>query len=302
MIRAWMRPSAGLWLLVLVVVLAGCSRVGAFDLVAPREPGVRLAGDDIAYGEGPRRRLSVHVPAERTGSAPVLFFIQGGGWKSGDRRDYDFVANAFAARGHVVVIADYRLVPQVRYPAFVEDNAAALAWIRANIALYGGDPGQIHLAGHSAGAYNAIMLALQPAFLRPHGLSPADIRAVVGISGPYDFLPLDDPATIAAFKGYQPLAATQPVNHARADAPPVLLLHGSADTRVKPRNAEALAAALRRAGADVELRLYEGLGHAGPLLALSLPFRGKAPVLADMLAFFAEHGAAPASGMGEEGN
>jgi acetyl esterase/lipase len=129
------------------------------------------------------------------------------------------------------------------------------------------------------------MLALNPAYLKAAGVDPAAIRALAGLSGPYDFLPLDGPITRQTFGEARDLLSTQPTTFARADAPPAFLATGDADTTVYPRNTRKLAAALRQAGVRVEERHYEGLNHADTVLALSRPFRGKAPLLAQMTAF-----------------
>jgi acetyl esterase/lipase len=268
--------------------LAGCSRLGAFNAVLSDEGGTELAGGSIAYADGPRARLDIYRPSRNGDGAarPVIFFVYGGSWSSGSRRDYAFVGRAFAARGYVTVIADYRLVPAVRYPAFLEDGAAALAWTHTNIASYGGNPDLIFAAGHSAGAYNAVMLAMEPRLLAAAGSDRAVIRATAGLSGPYDFLPLDSRSTRNAFGEAQDLAATQPVNLPTAGVAPMLLATGDADTLVEPRHTRALAAHLEAGGRTVTTRIYEGLSHADTLLAISQPLRGRAPVLEDMDGFF----------------
>ena len=273
------------------VALAGCSRLGtlnALNTLTPGDGGVRRLVDGAAFGPDPRQRLDVYAPVQPATDnmpLPVLIFFYGGSWRFGSRTDYAFVARAFAARGFVVVLPDYRLVPQVVFPAFVDDGAAALRWTVDNIGRHGGDPRRIGLAGHSAGAYNAMMLGLDKGYAQRVEVVPHTIRAVVGIAGPYDFLPLDTASTIDAFGKAPDAAATQPVHFARADAPPVLLLTGDVDDTVRPRNAVALDAALKRAGAVSELKVYPGLGHTGILLALSKPFRGKAMVLDDAVRF-----------------
>ncbi|MBV8971803.1 MAG: alpha/beta hydrolase [Sphingomonadaceae bacterium] len=267
--------------------LAGCSRLGALNglnAVTPGDGGVVRRVDGAAYGADPRQRLDVYALAGATGRLPVVVFFYGGGWDSGYRGGYAFVARALAARGFVVVVPDYRLVPQVRFPAFVEDAAAAVRWTADHIAEWGGDPARIAVAGHSAGAHIALLLTLDRHYLAPAGAAGA-IKAAVGLAGPYDFLPLDQPQAIAAFGQARDLSATQPIHFVRADAPPVLLLTGDADDVVRPRNTTALADALRKAGAPVEVAMYERLGHIGILLALSKPFRGKADVLATMTGF-----------------
>lgn len=263
---------------------AGCSpSLGMFDAVAPRDPGVRRVVRDAAYGADPRQRLDLYAPRDATGPLPVVMFIYGGSWRSGDKDDYNFLGAALAAQGFVVAIPNYRLVPQVRFPTFVEDCAAAVAWAEAHAGAHGGDPQRIVLVGHSAGAYNAVMLALDARYLRSVGARP--VRGAVGLAGPYDFLPFDVDATRNAFGQAPDLAQTQPVTFARADAPPLLLLWGADDTTVGPRNLEGLARAMRAAGGQVETKIYPEIDHVEIMLALSRPFRGRAPVLQDVSAF-----------------
>jgi acetyl esterase/lipase len=167
----------------------------------------------------------------------------------------------------------------------MEDAGAALAWVAANIADHGGDPHRIAVAGHSAGAYIAVTLALDP-----HWGASAAIKAAIGLAGPYDFLPFDSPVTERTFGHVEDLPATQPINHVRADAPPLLLITGEADTTVRPRHSQALAARMRAAGGEAELIVYPGISHTGPVKAIARPFRGHAPVLADIAAFHARRG------------
>ncbi|CAN5204373.1 alpha/beta hydrolase [soil metagenome] len=272
--------------------VAACSPLTAFNTLAPRDPAQRLARD-VAYGPLERQSLDVYAPKARasTGAkpAPVLVFFYGGGWDSGRRQDYAFVGQALAAQGFVTVVPDYRLYPQVRYPDFLTDGALAIRWARDHAAQYGGDPNRILLAGHSAGAYNAVMLGLDADLLRKAGVDPAAIKAVAGLAGPYNFLPLDVKSTIDTFGQYPDLPATQPYSYVRADAPPMFLAWGDADTVVGRQNIERLAPALRDAGASVEVRLYPKVDHAGLVLALSRPFRGKGAVLQDMTAFLKAH-------------
>ena len=209
---------------------------------------------------------------------PVIVFIHGGSWQDGNKDGYFFVGRALTSRGFVVAIPNYRLVPEVRYPSFLEDNAAAVTWVIEYIAQYGGDPSQIVLVGHSAGAYNAAMLALDERWL---GSGRQNVRGFVGLAGPYDFLPLDGPITQAAFSNEENLDMTQPFSFATTDDPPVLLLHGADDTTVYSCNSETLRDRLTQACANVRTEIYPDLGHVGILTALSRPFRGEAPVLDD---------------------
>jgi len=260
----------------------------ALPACAALRPGHLTDGArDVAYGPHPRQRMDIYVPSGGGGAAkPVVFFIYGGSWANGAKETYSFVGDALSARGFVTVIADYRLVPEVRFPVFIEDGALALRFVRDNITRLGGDPGAIHLLGHSAGAYNAMMLTLDRRYLAAVGMHAGDIRSTVGLSGPYDFLPFDIDVTKAAFGNAREPAQTQPINFARRDAPPIFLGTGSEDTTVLPRNSERLASVLRKAGArSVSLKIYPRLGHAGTATALSRLLQWQAPVLDDVVVF-----------------
>ncbi|GAU85818.1 alpha/beta hydrolase [Bosea sp. BIWAKO-01] len=246
---------------------------------------------DIPYGRHPRQRMDIYVPQGGGTARPVIFFIHGGSWATGEKETYAFVGDAFSARGFVTVIADYRLVPEVRFPAFIEDGARALRVVHDTITRYGGAPQRIELVGHSAGAYNAMMLALDRRYLAAAGLSPSAIRSAVGLSGPYDFLPLVIDVTRAAFGNARDPAQTQPISFARRDAPPIFLATGSDDTTVPPRNSKQLADALTKAGAKtVALKIYPGLGHADTIAAMSVALRWRAPVLDDVVGFISARG------------
>lgn len=277
----------------LVPLAAGaCSPIGAFNLIAGRDAGAAQLAKDVAFGPDARHRLDIYGPEQaRAGSGPlpVVVFFYGGSWDSGQRQDYAFVGMALAAQGFITVIPDYRLVPKVRFPAFLEDGALALRHVQDTIGRFGGDAGRLALAGHSAGAYNAMMLALDPRYIAAAGVARARIRCVAGLAGPYDFLPFTSPSAIAAMGQWPRPAETQPVTYASARAPATFLGTGDADTVVTPRNALTLAALLRSKGAVVEVKQYRGLDHAGVLLALSPLRRANGPVLADMTAFFRRH-------------
>ena len=266
--------------------LSACSGLATLRTIndlTPGNGGTAKAADGEAFGPDPLQRLDVYAP-EHAANAPVVVFFYGGSWATGSRDGYGFVGHALAARGFVVVVPDYRKVPQVHFPAFVTDGEAAMAWVRANIARFGGDPARVAVAGHSAGGYIAAMLALEPG-----RVPPGSIKAFVGLAGPYDFFPFEHGgAAEVAFGRDSDPTVTQPISFASAAAPPSLLLTGTDDTTVRPRNAVALAAKLTAAGASAQVIQYPGIGHIGLILALSKPFRGKAPALADMVAFLAQ--------------
>lgn len=276
-----------LWGLAAALILGAMALMidplGSFNALMPKDRASARLAQGVAFGDGPRLKLDVYAPSAAAARPwPVIVFLYGGSWSSGHRQGYAFVGRALAARGFVVIVPDHRPVPEVRYPDFLIDCAAAVRWARRNAGGFGGDGERIVLAGHSSGAYNGAMLALDPALLGP---DRAAVRGFAGLAGPYDFLPLDDESTIAAFGRWPRPAETQPIRYAGRTAPPALLLHGADDVRVKPRNSRALAARLAAAGAEVEVKLYPRLGHVGILTALAIPFRRQAPVLADMAAF-----------------
>jgi len=247
--------------------------------------GTQRPGHALPFGTH-GETLDVWRPANAKGKPlPVLIFFYGGGWVAGSHDAYGFAARAFAKQGFVVVVPDYRKVPAVRFPAFVEDGAEAVRWTHDHIATYGGDPARIALAGHSAGSHIAALLALDRHYLAAQRLAADTIKAVVGLSGPYDFYPWTSPRAIEAFKGTRDPRTTQPISYARADAPPMLLVTSSGDTEVQPRNSISLAGRLKALGAPAEVREYPKLTHEEVAMALSVPFRGKAPVLADSAAF-----------------
>ena len=272
--------------------LSNCSPAGLLNGVS-RISGdrARLAASGAAFGADPRLRLDVWTPARDAGATPlpVVVFFYGGGWVSGQRRDYGFAGRAFAANGFIAIVPDYRLVPGVHFPAFVEDGALAIKWARDHAAEYGGDPKRISLAGHSAGSYIAAMLALDRHFLAAVGVDSKIVRAAALLSGPYDFYPFTEQRGRDALGAWPRPRDTQPITFARADAPPLLLLHGTADTVARPYNSQHLAARLTKLGAPVELKLYPGRSHIDTIKSLSPFFRGTTPALADSVAFLKAH-------------
>lgn len=276
-------------LLAALCLLAGCSPLSIINGLTPSD--TYRDTRDIAYGKLERQHLDVYVPARGADKAPVVVFFYGGNWKSGERGDYLFVGEALAARGFVTVIADYRLYPEVRYPDFLSDCAQAIRWTLAHIGEFGGDQRRVFLMGHSAGAYNAAMLALNAKYLREAGVDPTAISGWVGLAGPYDFLPIQDKITREVFGYPDTSRTTQPIDYASAASPPALLLTGDDDDIVDPGNSSRLAARLRDSGVSVKEVVYPKLGHRLLVGALSKPLRSSAPVLNDAAAFM--HGIKP---------
>ena len=243
----------------------------------------------VRFADGKRGLLDVYHPKGASG-APTIVFFYGGGWESGERADYRFAAVALAKCGFVVAVPDYRVYPEVRYPDFIADGAKAVRWARRNAEEFGGDAGLIALVGHSAGAYIAAMLALDRRWL--DAPSQAALSAVVGLAGPYDFLPLHSPVLEAIFAPAGDLAATQPITYARGDAAPMLLLSGLADTTVRPENSRRLGTQIRLSGGEARAHFYRRVNHTTVMGAFSPLLRPLAPVLHDTVAFI--HGRAGA--------
>ena len=275
-----------------LIALTGCTPAGLLTRFDRLTDGgeARLVAPGIPYGGDPRQKLDVWAPRSPGAEPlPVVIFFYGGGWNAGSRGDYGFAGAGFAGQRFIAIVPDYRLVPAVRFPAFVEDGALAVKWARDNAARYGGDPKRITLAGHSAGAYNAAMLALDSRYLQRAGVDPKIVRAAALLSGPYDFHPFTEPRGRNAFGAWPRPRETQPVNFARADAPPLFLAHGSDDRVVFPHNSRNLAKKLQQAGAPVTLRIYPGASHVDLASSLSGPFRNRTPVLAESAAFLHAH-------------
>ena len=269
--------------------IAACSPLAVVNAVSPA--GAVQATSSIRYGSDPRNMLDVYRPSANAKNAPVIVFFFGGNWVSGKREDYAFVGRALAARGFVVVIPDYRLYPQVKYPDFLVDGASAIAWTARAIAAYGGDPGNLFVMGHSAGAYNAAMLALDPRWLGQQGIKRDMLRGWIGLAGPYDFLPVQNRTTQPVFSAPDTPPDSQPVYHVSAAAPPALLIAAKEDNLVNPvRNTGGMAAKLRAAHVPVREIYYDGVSHTTLVASLSSALRKLAPTLDAVDAFVRSDG------------
>ena len=270
-----------------VALLASCSPMAILNAGVPSH--TFHAATDLAYGPEARQRLDVYRPADATSPAPVVVFFYGGNWNTGNRNDYLFVGEALAAKGFVAVVPDYRLYPQVRFPEFLADSAHALRWIMDHIAEYGGDRERVFVMGHSAGAYNAAMLALTPEYLKAAGVDPKRIRGMIGLAGPYDFLPLTGRVTREVFGYPDTPVTTQPIHFASSASSPVLVITGAEDDVVDPGNSVRLAARLKAHGVFVREIVYPKLGHRTLIGALAAPLRSHyGAVLEDIAGFVNE--------------
>ena len=240
----------------------------------------------IQYRQGSRGTLDVYRP-RAAAPAPIVVFFYGGSWQGGTKTLYRFLGTALARRGYVAVVPDYRVYPEVRFPEFLQDGALAVRWSVDNAAWFGGDRSKLFLMGHSAGAYIAAMLAIDRRWLHSAGLDPTDdVSGLIGIAGPYDFLPLRDETLKIIFGGAnQP--ATQPITHVSAGAPPALLLTGATDRVVDPGNAPRFAARLQACGNEATVVTYPRAGHFTIMAAFARPLHFLAPALRDTVAFIA---------------
>ena len=273
----------GLFAPLLGLAAAACSPLSLLNAVGPRDRGAGRVARDLTYGDDPRQKMDVYAPAQAA-NLPVLVFFYGGGWDSGDRTVYGWAAQALAARGFVVFVPDYRLVPQVHFPAFIQDAAEATARAGDLATTYGGDPARLGVIGHSAGAHLAMMIALDRRYMAAVE-QPTLIKAAAGLAGPYEFLPFDVAASRNAFGRAPDPTLTQPVTFARADAPPLWLGHGTDDVVVHDEDTTILCERMTAVGGRCEAKLYPGLNHADLIATFSPLFRKKAPVLDDVTGF-----------------
>jgi acetyl esterase/lipase len=273
----------------LILPLSACSPTSVLNAMAPR--GSVTVTHDVAYADGARRTLDVYAPRASGAPAPVAVFFYGGGWETGSKDMYRFVGATLAARGVITVIPDYRLYPRVRFPAFMRDAAEAVAWTRSNAGRFGGDANRLFLIGHSAGGQIATLLALDDSYLRADGMAPSEVCGVIGLAGPYDFLPLRSDTLKAIFGPEAERPRSQPINYVSAQAPPMLLLAGRDDDTVDPGNTLRLAARLRDVGRPVDDALYPGVGHKTLIASFSAPLTFLAPAREATLRFISAHGA-----------
>ena len=274
----------------LPALLTACSALDVLNATVPSDNYRSTAG--LPYGNHPRQKLDIYLPgasqagAAPAGGAPMVVFFYGGSWSNGDRADYRFVGEALATQGIAVVVADYRLSPEVRYPVFLQDSALATRWAFDNAQKYGADPARIFVMGHSAGAYNAAMLALDKRWLGGAGLSPASLAGWIGLAGPYDFLPIGDRKTQVAFEWPGTPPDSQALFHASSASPPALLLAPVNDSLVNTqRSTVGMSQRLKSSGVQVESELYDTVSHITIVATLASVMRSRAPVLERVTGF-----------------
>jgi acetyl esterase/lipase len=247
--------------------------VGSAVIVPMADDDVVTVHRNLPFRDTPTRTLDLDLyraPGGASGDArssrPAVVLVHGGAWHEGTKGQFARYALDLASEGYVAVEPTYRLSGEATFPAPVTDVVSAVRWVRANATTYGVDPDRIALLGHSAGAHLATLAALVPDWWSDSGAASAPgvgcasaaVGAVVGVSGVYEFRDAGDPPEFVALLGGteaerpERYREASPVEHARPDAPPALLVHGEADEVVPPASTRALVAALREAGAPVE--------------------------------------------------
>lgn len=278
----------------LALLATGCESA----LFALANHGLAPADTTVAYDSAHGLSLDVYLPAPGArapgGTVPTVVFFYGGAWQRGERGQYQFVGRRLAELGVVAVVADYRTYPQAGFPGFMEDAAQAVAHVHRHAGQWGGDGTRLYLAGHSAGAHIAALLGTDRRYLGAHGLAPADLAGVVGLSGPYDFVVSGRLRAVFGPPAQWPQA--QPLNFVDGDEPAFLLVHGAGDRTVEARDSVLLAERLRAHGVEADLLLLPGAGHATPLLALYRPGRDRQVLDAIRAFLHRPAGAARASG------
>ncbi|MBD8880857.1 alpha/beta hydrolase [Rhodanobacter sp. 7MK24] len=300
--RSLRRCAVALFALLQTLLLSGC-QASLFHALNATSGGSGLSvHPDIVFDPELHLALDIYAPRGAHG-LPVVVFFYGGSWQDGERQWYRWMGEALARRGLVVAIPDYRKYPQVRMAGFMSDASHAVAWVHAHAADYGGDPRRLFLMGHSAGAHMAALLATDGHWLERVGLRPDRLAGFIGLAGPYDFLPLTEPAYIGMFGASpQAQARSQPVNFVDGDEPPMLLLQGMTDRYVAPKNVCALASRMRARGEPIEVHLYPGIGHIRLLLSFSYPLRHSSTALDDTLRFIHEREAGHRAGSDVSGS
>ena len=282
-------------LAIVACISSACSPIKVLNLLVP-ENGYELVSG-VEYGANARQKLDIYLPKVAEKSAKlepaalkkVIIFYYGGNWDSGARADYKFAAEALVSQGYIVVIPDYRVYPEVLFPALMADPVSAAKWVKTNIKKYSGDANKIYLAGHSAGAHMAVMMAINPEYLAQASLKPNDFAGVIGLAGPYDFLPLKSERLKIIFGPEAQQWKSQPINFVDGKNPPLFLAVGMKDDTVWPRNTFNLAKKIKEKNGLVEVHEFASYGHVDMVSKLAKPLRGKGELLKSVITFIDQH-------------
>ena len=271
-------------------ISSACSPIKVLNSLVP-ENGYELVSG-VEYGTNARQKLDIYLPKateKSTALKKVIIFYYGGNWDSGERADYKFAAEALVGHGYIVVIPDYRVYPEVLFPGFMADPVSAAKWVKTNIKKYNGDANKVFLAGHSAGAHMAVMMAINPEYLAEASLKPNDFAGVIGLAGPYDFLPLKSDRLKIIFGPEAEQWKSQPINFVDGKNPALLLAVGMKDGTVWPRNSFNLAKKIKDNNGLVEVVEFASYNHIDMVSKLAKPLRGNGELLKSVAAFIDKH-------------
>ena len=269
--------------LLFISLLVGCSSLNTLNAIIP--DGDSTLTTNVAYGMENRQFLDIHHSNSKQKNLPIIVFFYGGRWQNGSRQEYAFVGQSLANRGFITVIPDYRLYPEVGFPTFIDDAAKATQWVIEHSQKLGGDPSQIYLMGHSAGAHIAAMLVANKSHFNATGVSPKQIKGLISLSGPLNFKITDNDIK-QVFSAANHYPDTQPINFIDGTEPNMLLLHGVKDKTLFPDNSISFAKKTNQLGGNAKVITYKNMSHVGLLLALAnAPFLYFAPVLDDIETF-----------------
>ena len=275
---------------IIACLTSACSPIKVLNSLVP-ENGYELVSA-VEYGANARQKLDIYLPKateKSTALKKVIIFYYGGNWDSGERADYKFAAEALVGHGYIVVIPDYRVYPEVLFPGFMADPVSVAKWVKTNIKKYNGDANGVFLAGHSAGAHIAVMMAINPEYLAEASLKPNDFAGVIGLAGPYDFLPLKSDRLKVIFGSDAEQWKSQPINFVDGKNPPLLLAVGMKDGTVWPRNSINLAKKIKDNNGLVEVAEFANYGHIDMVTKLAKPLRGDGELLKAITLFINSH-------------
>ncbi|MEP1231314.1 MAG: alpha/beta hydrolase, partial [Litorimonas sp.] len=232
-----------------MATLAACAPVNVLNGITPS--GSFSKTKNVSFGDASRQKMDIYIANEPRENSPVIMFVHGGSWDSGSKDIYKFLAEGFTQEGFDVVVPNYRLYPEVRYPTFIEDNALAVAQTAKRF------PNRpIALMGHSAGGYNVLMLGLVPKYLEAVGVDRcSQIAGIAALSAPVGVVPLDSEPLITAFPD-RFAKDDAPLNVVDGPAPQMFLANGQEDTTVYPDNAVALGKKITERGGAAQVKIY----------------------------------------------
>ena len=289
---------AGVGVMILSAIALGAQQARALSALnivnGITSNGSVAVSKDILYGDESLQDLDVYYPkslahAMQAQSSiddtyPMVVFVHGGSWENGNKEDYAFVGQSFAQAGYVTVVMNHRKAPKYVYPKYVEDTAKAIAWSYENAAMLHADPQRIAVIGHSSGAFNTVAAVSNADFLAPYGIKPSDIKAVVGIAGPYSY----DFRQFSNARAF-PVDATpdevMPDRQLKGRQPPYLFLTAENDQIVHDTNTIKMTQALKNYGATVETGVIKGASHATSIGAMAPPLRWVNEVRAQVLTY-----------------